>query len=60
MPGFGRLVTGWKEPFEYLAESVRTFPTPERIASRLTETGFREVRFKRLTGGVVAIYLGEK
>lgn len=60
MPGFGRLVTGWKEPFEYLAGSVLTFHTPERLASRLREAGFSEVRFKRLTGGVVAIYLGEK
>jgi ubiquinone/menaquinone biosynthesis C-methylase UbiE len=44
----------------YLAESVRTFQSPEAMASRLEETGFRSVRFKRLTGGGVALYFGEK
>lgn len=60
MPLFGRVVTGKKDPFVYLAESVRTFPSPEDMASRLERTGFRDVRFERLTDGVVVLYIGKK
>jgi demethylmenaquinone methyltransferase/2-methoxy-6-polyprenyl-1,4-benzoquinol methylase len=60
MPYLGRLITGQSAPFMYLAESVRTFPSPECLAATLRTVGFRHVEFKRLTDGLVAVYLGEK
>jgi demethylmenaquinone methyltransferase/2-methoxy-6-polyprenyl-1,4-benzoquinol methylase len=60
MPYLGRLITGRSAPFRYLAESVRTFPSPEGLAATLSATGFRHVEFKRFTDGLVAVYSGEK
>lgn len=60
MPFFGKVITGKRDPFQYLAESVRTFSPPEEMAARLEAAGFRRVRFKRLTNGIVTIYFAEK
>lgn len=60
MPFFGKVITGKRDPFQYLAESVRAFSTPEEMAARLKAVGFRRVRFKRLTNGVVTVYSGER
>jgi len=60
MPHLGRLITGESDPFLYLAESVRTFPSPEKLAEVMMDVGFRRVEFERLTNGLVSIYIGEK
>ncbi len=60
MPLAGRLITGTAAPFRYLAESVRTFPSPEAVAALLAEKGFAEVSFERRTGGIVTIYIARK
>jgi demethylmenaquinone methyltransferase/2-methoxy-6-polyprenyl-1,4-benzoquinol methylase len=60
MPPLGRIITGRSEPFRYLAESVRTFPSPEGVAESIRTAGFRRVSFTRLSDGLVAVYVGEK
>ncbi|PKN62651.1 MAG: UDP-3-O-(3-hydroxymyristoyl)glucosamine N-acyltransferase [Deltaproteobacteria bacterium HGW-Deltaproteobacteria-15] len=60
MPHLGRLITGKSDPFLYLAESVRTFPSPEKVADAIRAVGFRHVEFERLTNGLVTVYSGEK
>jgi len=46
--------------YEYLPASIRTFPDQERLCQVLRETGFREVDYKNLTGGIVAIHVARK
>jgi demethylmenaquinone methyltransferase/2-methoxy-6-polyprenyl-1,4-benzoquinol methylase len=46
--------------YEYLPASIRTFPDQERLCQVLRETGFREVSYKNLTGGIVAIHVAVK
>jgi demethylmenaquinone methyltransferase/2-methoxy-6-polyprenyl-1,4-benzoquinol methylase len=60
IPAIGRLVTGDGEPYRYLVESIRRFPTPERFADMIGVAGFARVDFTRLSGGVVAIHSGWK
>lgn len=60
MPRLGRLITGDSDPFLYLAESVRTFPSPEKMADVMRGVGFRSVEFERLTNGLVSLYVAEK
>jgi demethylmenaquinone methyltransferase/2-methoxy-6-polyprenyl-1,4-benzoquinol methylase len=60
MPVVGRAVTGTGEPFRYLAESIRVFPAPEELRSRLVAAGFVGVSFERLTDGIAVVYLGER
>lgn len=46
--------------YEYLPASIRTFPDQERLCQVLRETGFRQVSYKNLTGGIVAIHVATK
>jgi demethylmenaquinone methyltransferase / 2-methoxy-6-polyprenyl-1,4-benzoquinol methylase len=60
IPAIGKIVTGDGEPYRYLVESIRRFPTPERFADMIGEAGFARVETTRLSGGVVAIHSGWK
>lgn len=46
--------------YEYLPASIRTFPDQERLCHLLREAGFRQVSYKNLTGGIVAIHVAVK
>ncbi len=56
IPAMGRLVAGDAEPYRYLVESIRKFPSPDLFADMIVEAGFRRATHTRLTGGVVAIH----
>lgn len=60
MPFLAGLICGTSDPFRYLAESIRLFPPPEEVASMIARAGFFDVSFRRLTGGIAAIYLARK
>jgi demethylmenaquinone methyltransferase / 2-methoxy-6-polyprenyl-1,4-benzoquinol methylase len=55
-----RLITGTDGPFRYLAESIRVFDPPDRVAGRLGRAGFIDVAFKPLTLGIAVVYSGRK
>ena len=46
--------------YEYLPASIRTFPDQERLCDILRDAGFREVSYRNLTGGIVAIHVATK
>lgn len=46
--------------YEYLPASIRTFPDQERLCQVLREAGFRQVEYRNLTGGIVAIHVAVK
>lgn len=56
IPRIGKVVTGDGEPYRYLVESIRKFPTADYFADLIADAGFRKVSFTRLTGGIVAIH----
>ena len=56
IPRIGKLVAGDGEPYRYLVESIRKFPTADYFADLIGDAGFRNVSFTRLTGGIVAIH----
>ena len=60
IPPMGRLVTGDAEPYRYLVESIRKFPSAERFRTMISDAGFQRASFTRLTGGVVCIHSGWK
>jgi len=60
IPAIGKVVTGDGEPYRYLVESIRRFPSPELFADGIADAGFSRVDFTRLSGGVVAIHSGWK
>jgi len=60
MPSAGKWITGVREPFAYLVESIRTFPPPEQIVSIPEQIGFSNASFQRLSGGIAVVCLAVK
>ena len=58
IPRIGEAVTGDREAYQYLVESIRKFPRPEKFADMIRAAGFRRVSFQAMTGGVVALHSG--
>ncbi len=46
--------------YEYLPASIRNFPDQERLKQVLLDAGFRQVTYRNLTGGIVAIHIATK
>jgi demethylmenaquinone methyltransferase/2-methoxy-6-polyprenyl-1,4-benzoquinol methylase len=46
--------------YEYLPASIREFPDQERFKQLLLDVGFRQVEYRNLTGGIVAIHVAIK
>ncbi len=60
LPAMGRLISGHRDAYSYLPDSVGSFPKGEAFASILKEAGFGSVGFKELTFGITTIYTGYK
>jgi demethylmenaquinone methyltransferase/2-methoxy-6-polyprenyl-1,4-benzoquinol methylase len=58
LPLIGGALSGSRDAYTYLPESVRKFPAPEELAETMRAAGFGPVEFERLTGGIVALHLG--
>ncbi len=60
IPRIGEAVTGDRDAYRYLVESIRKFPRPEQFAEMMRAAGFRRVLFTTMTAGVVALHSGWK
>ena len=58
LPALGEAVTGDRDAYIYLVESIRRFPAPEALAAEMTEAGFGNVSWRAFSGGIVAIHSG--
>jgi len=60
LPRIGGAVSGSRGAYEYLPDSVSKFPDQKNLARMISETGFSDVEYKNLTGGIAAIHMGTK
>src|SRR5581483_334382 len=60
LPFIGGMISGSREAYAYLPESIRKFPTAEALAAEMKAAGFRRVEFERMTFGAVALHRGWK
>lgn len=60
IPRFGKAITGDAEPYQYLVESIRKFPSQQDFATMIREAGFSRVSFTNYTGGIAALHSGWK
>ena len=60
VPRLGKLIANDAESYQYLIESIRKFPSQEKLANLVAEAGFRQVKYRNLTQGVVAMHSGWK
>jgi demethylmenaquinone methyltransferase/2-methoxy-6-polyprenyl-1,4-benzoquinol methylase len=58
LPAIGGAISGSRDAYTYLPESVRKFPAPAELAEMMRAAGFASVQFERLTGGIVALHTG--
>jgi len=60
IPPIGRVVTGDAQPYQYLVESIRKFPTPERFSQMIGAAGFRRVTHTAYSGNIAALHAAWK
>ena len=58
LPRIGAVVTGDREAYQYLVESIRRFPEQHELARRMTAAGFEQVTVRTLSGGIAALHSG--
>ena len=59
-PLFGTIIGKAFEEYNYLPNSLTTFPDAPRLQQIMEEVGWSNVHFYRLNGGIVAIHVGTK
>ncbi len=60
IPQIGQIVTGQRDSYQYLVESIRKFPNQPNFASMISEAGFSRVKWTNYTGGIAALHSGWK
>lgn len=60
IPPVGQVVTGDAQPYQYLVESIRKFPGPDRFAQMIAAAGFRRVTHTPMTGNIAALHAAWK
>lgn len=58
LPAIGGAISGAREAYEYLPESVRRFPGAPELAQMMRDAGFATVEWEYLTFGIVALHVG--
>jgi demethylmenaquinone methyltransferase / 2-methoxy-6-polyprenyl-1,4-benzoquinol methylase len=58
LPVLGRIVAGDEDSYQYLAESIRTFPDQQTLAEMMETAGLSRVTVRNLSGGIAAIHAG--
>ena len=60
LPFLAKMISGEKEAYTYLPDSVKNFPCGERMKNILLDLGFSKVEYKKLSLGIVTIYKAKK
>lgn len=58
VPQIGKWVTGDKESYQYLVESIRRFPHQAAFKRLIETAGFSQVKVRNLSGGIAAMHSG--
>lgn len=60
VPLIGAMVSGDRQAYRYLNESIEAFHSPSEFLALMKETGFAQVQAIPITWGVASIYQGSK
>jgi demethylmenaquinone methyltransferase/2-methoxy-6-polyprenyl-1,4-benzoquinol methylase len=60
LPRVARAVSSNPDAYVYLAESIRAWPDQARLSQQIIQAGWSGVRWRNLTGGIVALHAGYK
>ena len=56
LPPVAGAVTGARDSYDYLAESIRAWPDQQALGRKLRRAGWSNVAYRNFTGGVVALH----
>ena len=60
LPAFGTVFSKNSGAYHYLPASVIKFPSPQNFAFIMKNAGFSEIKWKRMTFGIVTLFVGTK
>lgn len=60
MPTVSRVASSNAPAYGYLGDSIKAWADQTTLAAWLRDAGFRQVRYRNLTGGIVALHRGVK
>ena len=60
IPTLGAKISGQKENYEYLIESIKRFPDQNELSTIISNSNFISVKHRNLSGGIAAIHSGWK
>ncbi|RAV10652.1 demethylmenaquinone methyltransferase [Mycolicibacterium sp. GF69] len=60
LPRMARAVSSNPQAYVYLAESIRAWPDQAQLARQIADAGWSSVRWRNLTGGIVALHAATK
>jgi demethylmenaquinone methyltransferase/2-methoxy-6-polyprenyl-1,4-benzoquinol methylase len=60
LPSVARAVSSNPDAYVYLAESIRAWPDQAELAQRISSAGWSAVRWRNLSGGIVALHAATK
>ena len=60
VPRIGKAVAGDADSYRYLVESIRRFPKMPDFARMIETAGFKNVKYRTILGGLVAVHSGWK
>jgi len=60
IPAMGKAVTGDRDSYQYLVESIRRFPDQDSFAQMIRAAGFGQVKYRNLSMGIAALHSGWK
>ena len=60
LPRLGGWIAGSRAAYQYLHDTIRTFPSPVEILAQMNRAGFEQASSTNLMGGVAVLYRGVK
>ena len=59
-PGIGKLMTGDRDSYQYLVDSIQAHPAQDVLKNMFVNAGFDSCRYHNLINGIAAIHIGKK
>jgi demethylmenaquinone methyltransferase/2-methoxy-6-polyprenyl-1,4-benzoquinol methylase len=60
IPVMGKVITGDRDSYQYLVESIRKFPDQDTFLSMVRQAGFENAKFRNLSLGIACLHSGWK
>jgi demethylmenaquinone methyltransferase/2-methoxy-6-polyprenyl-1,4-benzoquinol methylase len=60
LPAFSRIASKTPEAYSYLSESIVAWPDQHELGVKVSDAGYKDVVYRNLTFGIVAVHVGFK